>query len=112
MDSLPTHIRPEDEHLFRQPLPLAPMSFRARWILGLKVLVAAQLVWLPVALFFSVAEHFGDRLPAFVVMAGLVASIVLGPLWATGLFRGWAASSMAQRLLTQVLVPSADTPQP
>ncbi len=111
MEHLPAHIRPDDEIYFRKPLPLKPMNFRARWILGLKVLVAAQLVWLPIALFFSVVEHFGDRLSAFVFLGGLLVCIVLGPLWAAGLFRGWVASSMAQRLLSQVLAPPEDTLQ-
>ena len=105
MEALPPHIRAEDEVYFRQQ-PLAPMSFRARWILGIKVLIAAQLVWLPASLVLGVSENFGERFPASLTIAGLVCCALFGPFWAAGLFRGWVASSAAQRLIGEVLEPS------
>jgi hypothetical protein len=69
MDPLPAHIRPEDEIYFRQPLPLRPMDFRARWVLGFKILIAAQGVWLPMVLIFGVLERFDEDVPIAVGLA-------------------------------------------
>jgi len=103
MDPLPAHIRPEDEVYFRQPLPLRPMDFRARWVLGFKILIAAQGVWLPMVLIFGVLERFDEDVPIAVGLAALPASLVLAPLWAALLFRHWTAGTMTQRLANEVL---------
>ena len=111
MESLPPHIRPEDEIYFRLPLPLKRMSLPGRWVLGLKILVAAQLVCFPVTLFFTVGDHLNERLSISAVFLGLIACAALGPLWAAGMLRGWAASSMAQRMLNDVLASPNDIPK-
>jgi hypothetical protein len=112
MDPLPAHIRPEDEIYFIQPLPLKPMNVRVRWVLGFKILVAAQSVWLPVLLFFGVLERFEAYVPAYVRLAFLPATLVLAPLWAAQRFRGWTARTMTQRLANEVrAVPTDSLPR-
>ena len=111
MDQLPPHIRPEDEVYFRR-VPLAPMGFRARWVLGFKILVLAQLVYLPITLFFRLADWLGDRLPSHAALAGIAACFILGPLWATELFRGWVSSTSAQRQIDRMLAHPEVAPKP
>ena len=107
---MPSHIRPENEIYFRQ-LPLAHMSFRVRWWLGAKILAAGFVIWLPLNLFFGFYDTIERHAPSFaaspvwscIALVLLFAVPVLLPLWAAGLFRGWVASSAAQRLVEQTL---------
>jgi hypothetical protein len=108
MDPLPAHIRPEDAIYFRQPLPLRPMDFRARWVLGFKILIAAQGLWLPIVLIFGALERFGEDVPTAMGLAAVPAGLVLAPVWAAWLFRHWTAGTMTQRLANEVLAVPTD----
>lgn len=107
MEPLPPHIRPEDAVYFQPPLPLTPMSFRAKWWLGFKLVVGAQVLWLPFSLFFGVGELLERQVPDLAASSTwanlglllLALSFLLGPVWAAMLFRNWVASAVGQQLL-------------
>ena len=117
MEPLPSHIRPEDAVYFEAPLPLVPMTLRALWWLGIKVLLAAQIVWIPIGLFFGINEHLREHAPELVEtpfwgytsLLLIILCILLGPLWAAWLFRAWIASPTVQRCIREFLAPSSGT---
>lgn len=109
MGFMSSHLRPrEAEHVF-PAAPLEKMSFRARWVLGFKVLIAAQLVWLPITLCLGIRDGMGERTPLVLMIVLLLAVFIFGPLWAAGLFRAWVSNSMLQRILEEAsTLPSTD----
>jgi hypothetical protein len=106
MESLPSHIRPEDTVDFLPPLPLTKMRLRSQAWLGLKVLIAVQILLMPLACFSKISGWLTGRwinLPDSVVILAWVGAGLLELWWAASIFRHWVASALGQKMIRDII---------
>ena len=102
MDLLTSSKAEVDKKVDAQRGNARSISFKIRWWVGVKVLLAAYVILLPYRLLMTCFESFENSMSVSFFLFLVVSAIIIFPLFAGGLFRAWVRESKVKSLIDEV----------